>query len=49
MREIIERLTRCGIPENTAIKIYIDFIKRGQIGALLSYVATEERERQIKR
>lgn len=38
MQEIIDRLTRCGIPETTAICVCNDFYRRGKADSLTAYV-----------
>ena len=38
MREYVLRMTRCGIPMKTAIKIYKDFKARKKLAALRQYI-----------
>lgn len=44
MRELIERMTRCGVPEITALCIANDFENRGRLNALAAYVVAVETE-----
>lgn len=47
MREMIDRLTRCGIPEITALCVANEFEKRDRLDALAAYVlAVEEQDEQ---
>lgn len=38
MREYVIRMTACGIPIQTAVKIYTDFKKRHKLRALDKYI-----------
>lgn len=49
MEEIIERLKRCGVPEKTAMCIYMDFVRDHKYEALLAYISAEERENGLER
>ena len=42
MREYVARMTACGIPMRTAVKIYADFKKRHKLKALDKYIAYVE-------
>lgn len=42
MEEIIERMKRCGIPEKTALCVYLDFVRNDKYAALLAYIRAEE-------
>lgn len=45
--DLIERLRRCGIPEQTVLRICLDFLNRDKMNDLARYVETEERERGL--
>lgn len=38
MREYVERMSACGIPTRTAVKIYRDFRDRRRLSALRRYI-----------
>ena len=38
MRDYVLRMTKCGIPLKTAIKIYQDFKARGKLAKLRTYI-----------
>ena len=42
MQDLIERMTRCGIPEKTAVCIAEDFKRRDRLGDLTVYVLLAE-------
>lgn len=42
MQEMIDRLTRCGIPKTTAICVCSDFERRGKADSLTAYVCMVE-------
>lgn len=44
MRDLIDRLTRCGIPEITALCVANDFERRDKLNALAAYVLLVEDE-----
>lgn len=44
MQDLIDRMSRCGIPEITAMCIANDFENRGRLEALVSYVLMVEDE-----
>lgn len=48
MREFIERMVRCGIPEKTAQCIYMDFVLQHKWKALMAYIITEERRHGVE-
>lgn len=43
MRQI-SRMIRCGIPKRTAVKIYEDFVSRGKLADLETYIRVIEVE-----
>lgn len=42
MREYVLRMTACGIPMQTAVKVYADFKRRRKLRALDKYIAYVE-------
>lgn len=44
MRDLIDRMTKCGIPEITALCIANDFEKRDRMDVLATYVLAVEGE-----
>ena len=48
MQEIIDRMKRCGIPEKTAVCIYLDFVRNDKYTALLAYIRAEEKEHGVE-
>ena len=44
MAELIERLTRCGVPQKTAECLAADFKRRNRLEALTIYVLLAEEE-----
>ncbi len=49
MEEIIERMKRCGIPEKTALCVYLDFVRNDKYAALLAYIRAEEEANGLER
>ena len=48
MQEIIDRMKRCGIPEKTAVCLYLDFVRNDKYAALLAYIRAEEKEHGVE-
>ena len=44
MRDLIDRMMRCGIPEITAMCVASEFEKRDKLNALAAYVLVVEGE-----
>lgn len=42
MTDLIDRLTRCGIPEKTAVCLVKDFARRDKLNSLTIYVLMTE-------
>ena len=48
MEEIIERMKRCGIPEKTALCVYLDFVRNNKWEDLLAFIVAEEKEHGLE-